>query len=469
MIGLIAWVRSFTYDANGDMIKNADGPVFAAHPQPNLWSLIEANAKTFAESFDLIQLPPASQGYGEGYSPFQLRNYASNWGSQEELIAAVDACHDAGMRVSADLPYRQMSGANGGPGVFDYGPNAPGNTIASWFQFFGNPGETMPPFVAQDSVPDPQGNYAFGTVRSNENSIPAGAVEGDTTAVLHDMLPLFAIDMARWDDAKGMHQPSVARIMNSQPQFEFYAEYFSGNPSEMYWWAVTLMNRRSSVEDYCQYWYTQAACNNYNATQFDHGQGFWRWDSGLSIGFVNNPDVATSWSPTGGISQQIAFNLLIGYALGMCLPYKVFMVYAEDYFPASPNYPTGRGFKPLIDNLCWFSRTFAFGGYEQRWCDEDVFCYTRDGDGGAVGWSGGCLIAVNFNVLNARTITVQTTWQEGQSVHNYSATGNNEYYVVGPGGKLTITIKSNYFSGGQSYVLIAPSGVNHPVKMEPIK
>lgn len=468
MIGLIAWVRSFTYNADGSIIKNADGPVFAAHPQPNLWTLLAGEAKTLAQSFDVIQLPPASQGYGEGYSPFELRNYASNWGAQAELVAAVEACHAAGMRVSADLPFRQMSGSNKGPGVFYYGPDAPGNTTASWFQSFDPVNEPVPPFVPQDSVPDSSGNYAFGTVRSYENCTPAGVVEADTTGVLAEFVGLTKIDLARFDDTKGLHQPSVARIMNSQPGFEFYSEYFIGNPSEMYWWAVTLMNRRSSVEDYCQYWYTQGACNGYDATEFDHGQGFWRWDAGLAVGFVNNPDVATSWSPTGGISQQIAFNLLLGYALNMCLPYKLFLIYAEDYFPASVNYPTGRGLQPFIDNLCWFSRTFAFGNYAQRWCDHDVFAYTRDGDGGAVGWSGGCLVVVNFNTYTARTITLQTTWAEGESVHNYSATGHNEYYTVAAGGKLTVTVKSNYFSGGQSFLLIAPSGVNHAVKMRPI-
>jgi hypothetical protein len=180
--------------------------------------------------------------------------------------------------------------------------------------------------------------------------------------------------------------------------------------------------------------------------------------------------VATSWSPTGGISQQIAFNLLLGYALCMCLPYKIFMVYAEDYFPASPNYPTGRGFQPFIDNLCWFSRTFAFGNYKQVWVDQDVFAYYRDGDGGAIGWSGGCLVVVNFNTYNDRTITVEgpPSWKPGDWEHNYSATGTNEDYNVGADGKLTVTVKSNYFSGGQSYLLIAPGGVNHPVKMEPI-
>jgi alpha-amylase len=470
MIGLICWTRSFTYDADGNIIKNADGPVFADHPQPNLWNLIEGEAPTLAQSFDVIQLPPASEGYGEGYSPFRLRSYASNWGSQQELMAAVEACHAVGMRVSADLPFRQMSGANNGPGVFYYGPNEPGNTIASWFQYFGNPGEAKPPFVAQDSVPDPSGNYAFGTVRSYENCIPAGAVEADTRGVLAEMIPLFDIDLARWDDAKGMYQPSVLRIMQSQPNFEFYVEYDSGDTGEVDWFVMDLMGGRCSAEDYPNYWHIQDACNDYDANQITSGDGgYWQEHGGAyAIGFTNNPDVATSWSPTGGISQQIAFNLLLGYAINMCLPFKIFMVYAEDYFPASPNYPTGRGFQPLLDNLCWFSRTFAFGNYEQRWIDEDVFAYSRDGNGGGVGWSGGCLVAVNFNTLNSRTITVQTTWQEGQSVHNYSATGTNQDYTVGAGGMLTVTVKSNYFSGGQSYLLIAPGGVNHPVKLHPI-
>lgn len=471
-VGLIDWVRSFTYDADGSIIKNDDGAVFAAHPQP-LWSLMASSAKNLSQFFDKIQLPPASNGSGEGYAPYQLRNYSSNWGTQDELIACIKACHAAGMTVSPDLPFRQMNGENGGPGVFIYPGAAPGSTTASWFQYFGQPGETQPPFVDQDSVPDPSGNYAFGRVRSYQNCIPAGVVEGDTTAVLRDMIPLLGLipgkDTPRWDDGKGMHAPSCLRIMNSQPGMGFYVEFDSGNPAEIDWYVRTVMKSRCQVEDYPQYWHTQDACNQYDATQFDAGGGgYWRQNSGASVGFVNNPDVATSWSPTGGISQQIAFNLLLAYAHGMCLPYREFLVYAEDYYPASPSYPTGRGFQTFLDNMSWFSRTFAFGNFEKRWEDKDVYAYTRDGQGGAIGWSGGCLVVLNFDTLTPRTITVQTTWQEGQIVHNYSCTGNNEYYTVGAGGKLTVTVKSNYYSNGQSYLLIAPSGVNHPVAMHPI-
>ena len=87
-----------------------------------------------------------------------------------------------------------------------------------------------------------------------------------------------------------------------------------------------------------------------------------------------------------------------------------------------------------------------------------MFAYARDGDGGEIGQSGGCLIAVNFNTLAERTITVQTHWAEGTHLHNYSMTGHNEDYWVGPGGMLTVTIKSNYYSDGQSYLLIAKAG-----------
>ena len=262
----------------------------------------------------------------------------------------------------------------------------------------------------------------------------------------------------RYDDTKGQHAPSVKRIMDSQPEVQFYAEYFTGSVDELDWYVAQVMSFRCAVEDYPWYWCVQRACNQYDATQLA-GEGFWqRYGGYYAVTFAVNPDVATSWSPTGGISEQIAFNLLLAYALTMFLPSRMSLAYAEDYFPASSNYPTGKGLKPFIDNMCWFAREFAYGGYEQRWCDRDVFCYTRNGDGGAIGRSEGCLIAVNFNTFVERTITVQTMWPEGAHLHNFSYTGVSEDYRVGPGGLLTFTVKANYQSDGQSYYLIAKAG-----------
>jgi alpha-amylase len=455
MIGLITWVRSFTYDKDGAIIKNADGPAFAAHPQPNLWAFIAQNAKGFAAWFDLLQLAPWTEGSGEGYTPFCLRSLNSNWGTQAELIAAKKSTDAERLQLAADVVLRQMGGENGGAGVFKYA-NGIGNTLASWFSNFGQPGETTPPFVGPDDVLDPSGDYPFGRVRSYQHCLPAGATTEDSIDAMKFVYDYCDVPWSRIDDGKGTYLPFVRDLIAAFPGKNFYSEVDTGDPAELDSF-VRQMNYKCAVEDYAQYWMTQRACNNYNARLFNPASpgGYWRWNSPMAIGFVNNPDVATSWSPSGGISQQIAFNLLLGYALNMFLPYRLFLIYAEDYFPTSPNYPTGRGLMTYLQNMAWVARNFAFGAFAERWVDNDVYCYTRSGDGGSVGQSGGLLVAVNFNTLDARTITVGTMWPDGTHLHNYSATGGNEYAYVGAGGMFTFTIKSNYFSGGQSYMLWA--------------
>jgi len=462
MYGLLTWTRSFTYD-NGAIVKNADGPVFADHPQPNLWILLASEAKSLSEQFDILQLAPWCNGTGEGYTPFCLRNFNSNWGTEAELHSAVAAIRKSGMKLSPDLVFRQMGGENGGPGVFKYTDYA-GSTLASWFQYFGQPGETKPPFVDQDDVPDSSGNYPFGRVRSYQHSVPAGAVTADTISALANMVDLFGLtsgDIPRWDDGKGMYATAVLEIMRTQPHLGFSVEFFAGNPAELDWYVRTVMQSRVCVEDYASYWYFQGACNNYESRYLSQ-KGYVQWNSNASIGFVNNPDVATSWNWTSGgtISQQIAFNLLLAYAVSMFMPFRVFMVYAEDYFPASANYPTGRGYKPYLDNMIWFGKKFAVGQYQERYNNGKVFAYTRDGNGGEIGWSGGCLIVVNFDTDNEYEVGIQTVWEPGQQVHNYSYAGFDETYTVGPSGVLNMKVRSNYQSDGQSYYLIAAAGVS---------
>lgn len=472
MQGIINWIRSFTYDANGSIVYSNEQPVFAAHPQPNLWALLKSTAVEI--NFDFVQCPPWSNGSGEGYTPFQHRNLNSNWGTENELAEAIIALYATGKRICMDLPFRQMNGENDGPGGFNYAlsidynfPDAHENLwdlTAKDFQCFNQSGETIPPFQQQDSVIDPTGNYPFGRVLSLQHS-PDGYVMNDLISILSyyitklGLIPKFTL--SRWDDLKGTNGACVLLIMRTQPDVTFVGEVDTGNQTELEWVAVTVMQERTSLEGYDQYWNTQRACNNYDSRQFDvGGPQLWQRNSNLCFVFTNNPDVATTWSPTGGISQQIAFNLLLGIMHDMFLPCKAYLTYAEDYYPASPDYPTGRGFKPYIDNGVWFAEKFAFGNFERRWVDKDVYVYTRDGNGGEIGWSGGCLIALNFNTYDIRYVDVQTMWPEGTILHNYSITGNNEDYTVGVGGMLSLALKANYLSDGQSYYLIAVKGVS---------
>ena len=462
-IFLGTWGRN--YDEQGNM---------TAFPA-NAWEVYRALLPELSPWFDGLQLPPAALTQsgtapdGDGYGTFEFRNLdGTYWGNKESLMALIAAAHAYGMKVYGDFPFRQMDGENGGPGVFKYDGRR-GETTASCFQYFGQPGETMPPFVAQDDIPDTNGDWPDGRIRSLQNSVPAGYIEADTKDILQGYVKQIAYDGGRIDEAKAQHAPSIARIAQSVPM-TLYAEFDDGNPQNVYNYACEApMNGCVGVEDYPGYWHFQTACNSFDATQLESSGffGFFSWRPDLAIGFLGNPDVTSSRGADGGISEQIAFNLGIGYALLLNLPMRTAMVDAQHYFPASETFPNGFGLKPIIDNLCWIARTFSFGAFECRWVDKDVYAYTRDGDGGAVGWSGGLLVAVNFNVLSPRTITVGTTFGPNRQIHDY--TGHAPDVWTDMWGSATITIPSNAYSSGESYCCYAPAGVDQPYPMTPMR
>lgn len=176
------------------------------------------------------------------------------------------------------------------------------------------------------------------------------------------------------------------------------------------------------------------------------------------MGFVDNPDTDTS------PGEQVISNKGLAYAYLLTLPMRLALVYGKDYYPGSV-WPGAYGLKPLIDNLCWISRTFAIGGYQVRWVDTDVHVASRDGNGGAIGWSGGLLTALNFNVLTPRVITCSTPFGPNRWLHDY--TGHHPDIWTDGNGNATFTIPSNAYSGGQSYLCFAPGGVSEPVAQTP--
>lgn len=435
------------------------------------WTVYLSKLDELSPYFDGLQLPPASitasgtAADGDGYGVFCYRDLdGTYWGNKADLVALAAAMHVKGMKLSGDAPFRQMDGENGGPGVFTY-KNFAGSTTASWFQYFGQPGEKKPPFVAQDDIPNTQGDTPYGRVRSFQHCIPTGAVEADAKDILADWIEDIGYDMLRLDEAKAIHVQSMARIIASQPKVSFYCEYMDGNPQNLYDYITSApMDGSAAVEDYAFYWHLQQACNGYDAQllNLDGFWGFFQWRPDLAVGFFGNPDVTPSRGVDDGISEQIVFNLGIAAAILLNLPMKMQIVDGQAYWPASATFPNCYGLQPIIDNICWFARTFAIGAWAVRWLDADVAAYTRDGDGGAIGWSGGCLVAANFNTYVKRTMTLQTTWPEGQWVHDYSHAGGCTHrdFTVGSGGLLTISLVANAYSGGTSFALLAPGGVS---------
>jgi alpha-amylase len=477
-IGLIAWGRFFKTDAHG----NVSGITVPAPPtdpgKPWLADMLRSIAQPLAASFEVIQWPNFVKAQGgthpeaDGYGTVDLRDFGSKnaqgsletrYGSLEAFMAAIAALEAHGAVSYGDLVFHQQTGENLGPGLFSFvgadgtTMDGRGKSVQSWYR--GNTGDDnpVPPFSPQDDVPDRSSDPSFGRERCYQNCDPPRATTDDAIDAFQMQVKRTGAKGFRFDDAKGVYSPFVAELMNGS-DLPFYSEYFDGNPANLNKWATSCpMEGRSAVEDFPLHFSLQAACNNYDATLLD-SSGYWQLNSALSVGFVDNPDTDT----TAG--QQVVSNKGLAYAFMLNLPLKLALVYGKDYFPDSV-WPGAHGLQPLIDNLCWISRTFAFGAFERRWVDRNVYVYTRDGNGGIAGWSGGLLIGLNFDTLSPHTVTVLTAFGANQSLHDY--TGHAPDIVTDDFGNATITLPANTSSSGQSYVAYAHGGVDKPVALVP--
>jgi alpha-amylase len=464
-VGLITWGRFL--DASGQKVT-VPAPS-TDERKPWLWDMLRTEARAIATTFDFVQLPPWSLAQGgaaprcDGYGLFQRRNLnGTRYGNLESLMSAVAALNAHGCRTLGDLVLHQMSGENGGPGVFRYPgvdgtkKNGRGQTTPGWFRGGTGNNDPIPPFCREDDVPSRAFDFPFGRELSYQHCNPPRVTEDDAKDYVVWVTARTGAVGYRFDDVKGTWQPAVRNIMDAVPEASFYSEYFDGDPGTLNWWATSPpLNGRSAVEDFTLHWRLQAACNGYDARQLDNGSaGYWRWNSGLAVGFVDNPD--TDLSP----GQQVISNKGLAYAYLLTLPLRLTLIYGKDYFPSSV-WAGAYGLKPFLDNLCWIHSMFAFGGYQVRWVDRDVYVASRDGNGGAVGWSGGLLTALNFNTLTSRTITCSTPFGPNRWLHDY--TGHHHDISTDGNGNATFTIPSNAFSAGQSYLCFAPGGVNHAI------
>ncbi len=466
-IGLIAWGR-FPDPAHTG--KRITVPAPSTDPgKPWLADFIAEEAPALGQSFDVVQWPPVSMAQGgtgagcDGYGVEQRWNLGglspTRYGMLRSLMRAVAALRAHGTESYGDLVLHQILGPeNEGVGRSTY-PGADGTTMngrgattPGWFRGGVTGDDPIPPFCQEDDVPDRVGDRPFGREVSYQHCQPAGVTTRDAVDLLRWMTERVGFSGYRFDDVKGTWAPAVSAIMRSCT-LPFYAEYFDGDPRNLNAWSTEQpMSSRSAVTDFTLHYRIQAACNGFDATAFEqNGPGFWQWNPDLAVGFVDNPD--TDMEP----GQQVIFNKGIAYAYLLTLPLKLALIYGKDYF-GPEIWPGAYGLREEIDNLCWISRTFAIGGYQTRYVDRDVHVATRDGNGGALGWSGGLLTAINFNVLSPRTVTCGTPFGPHRHLHDY--TGHHADVWTDAYSQVTFTIPSNAWSGGMSYLCFAPAGVS---------
>jgi alpha-amylase len=459
-VALIAWGRFI--DQHGNKVTV---PAPSTKPgTPWLWDFLAKEAAALRRvGFSALQLPPASKVQGgagdgcDGYGVFDPRDIGSKpqqggtptrYGSAESLRRLIACCHAVGMDVYLDVVLHQLSGENGGPGVFKY-LGADGHTLNGRGPMDSGCFRGVPPANRpEDAVPVPADDFQFGREKVYQNCEPKGYTIHDAIDYGDWLFRTTDADGMRFDDTKGTWAPFVSQFMRSRTMAKkfAYSEYFDGNPDSLNWWATSApMLSRSLVEDFTLHWALQTACDAGNAAALN-GSGYAARNPFLSCTFADNPDTDTS------PGQAIISAKLLAYAFILSVEGYPF-VYGKDYFPGSV-WAGAYGLKPWIDNLIWIHENLAAGSTITRYLDPKVIILNRVG-------GHGLLTALNFDTWNHRAITCATSFGPHAQLHDY--TGRHPDIWTDGGGNATFTIPSNANQAGQSYLCWSRAGVGQAI------
>lgn len=119
-------------------------------------------------------------------------------------------------------------------------------------------------------------------------------------------------------------------------------------------------------------------------------------------------------------------------------------VYWRDYSEDKDCYKL----KKQIDPLVWVHENLAQGTTRERWKDDDVFTFEREG-------GRRLLVGLNDNETASKTITVATGFGANRRLKDY--VGHSGEVQTDQNGRVTITIPSN--ATGNGYVCYAPVGL----------
>ena len=222
----------------------------------------------------------------DGYSPYNDYDIGDSaptrFGDAEQLRRTVAIFHANGINVHLDIILHQrMGGVNG---VYHY--VASGGKTAGRFPkapgcFRATGTRTIPPFVAEDPVPDVPDDYAFGDELCPINAVPKYYVWNGLIASNEWLFRATDADGARLDDMKGINIGFMKAFMTTgemKGKF-FFGEYASGNPDDTNWWVGQVDGLASAIDFGFHYNWAQPMCMNAGAGTFYMGSlGDW-WNA----------------------------------------------------------------------------------------------------------------------------------------------------------------------------------------------
>jgi alpha-amylase len=364
----------------------------------------------------------------------------TRWGSAQDVQAANRAFHQHGMMVLEDAVMHQYAG---NLPIFERGSD--GNTNKTLFP-------KMPscfvPQVRVDDVFDSDGNQAFGQMVSYQHSTPAGYMLQGAIQALKWRRDRLGLDGGRYDDTKGANVSVVSQMINSVGGW-WFGECFTGDPGELDRWVSE--SGGICTLDFTLHYALKPACEGTNSLRALPGNGFYARNAAHAVLFVDSADTDIN------SGDNIRWNKLWAYLLILTLPAAAALIYAGDY----EKYGLGQ----WINNLMWISATFAFGNLAWQHVEDDVIVWSRDGNGGEVGWSGGLLCAFSRLPLASWSAWVRTPFAPNTHLQDY--TGHRPDLWTNADGWVQLTLGPNVNGSAQNYVCYAPAGVNHGFPIKP--
>jgi alpha-amylase len=387
-------------------------------------------------------LKGASGGYSMGYDPYddydigsknQKGTIPTRFGTREQLQRSIAMMRANGLDVYLDTV---LNHRNGDPGNFSF----------QYVDAYGNwPGGRYPkssldftPAVANDPdvFDNPEVSFGPNVAVYNGGGIGNPGYNNTQLKAAGDWL-VKALDVQgfRFDYAKGVSPSFVGSYLSTGATANKFAvaEIWDGNISLIQSWIAQTGNK-SSAFDFPLRFLLKDMCDGggfFDMRRLD-GAGLKAVNPLGAVTFVENHD-------TDHNSGPIINNKLLAYAHILtsegypCVFYKDWNVY---------------GLKAGINNLVWIHEKIAVGSTTQRWKDDDVFAYTRNG-------GSKLLVGLNDNGVSSRTVTVQTDFGANVSLHDY--TGHSPDVWTNSSGQATITIPANVNGGG--YVCYSVQGI----------
>lgn len=401
----LAIVLLLAVPARGDGVL-IEGFQWDTQPPPGVswWDHLSDRCAELREmGVTAIWAPPATKGasggYSDGYDIYdyydlgskdQMGTIPTRYGTKEQFLAFVAIAHANGLDVYSDVVLNQRAG--GAQGGYDYsmlkGAEATGRgTMGPWDFHHNGQGDLDMDLIGMRDIA--QENPAtrdtlFSWIKWFDKQSGCDGYRID--AAKH--MPAWFVEGLLYQVQEGLG-PNRSRFA--------VGEYFDRNVDTLEWW-VSAVNRRSSVFDYELFFQMKAMVD---------GGGYYDMrglrsrfqDEGRSVTFVNNHDTFGR-----GNGFQIWNHADVCYALVLSSTgYPC--VYWKDLYDDQGNA------RDYLKNLVWIANRFAHGRAIERWADQDLYVFEREGS---------LLTGLNDDGASWRTQWVQTSFGSNVRLHDYT-------------------------------------------------